>query len=97
MELKCQSAITTSRVKIESLKGMVQEAALAIPDEKGKLEPRQVTKLLAYYKTFTHMEERSQPIAQLSYVDCNIDYPDSYQRKKVCLNIDFSKFDTFQE
>ena len=74
MELKCQSVITTSRVKIESIKGFVQVAALTLPDDDGRLDSKQVNKLLAYYRTVSKME--AQPRPRISYVDFNIKYPD---------------------
>merc|ERR1712168_1192472 len=85
MELKCQSVITTSRVKMESITGFIQEAALTLPDEEGRLDPKQLAKLFAFYKTVQKME--NQPRPRIEYVDFNITYPDSYQRKKGCQDL----------
>ena len=74
MELKCQSVITTSRGKMESIKGFIQEAALMIPDGEGRVDPKQLAKLYAYFKTVQKME--NQPRPRLEYVDFNITYPD---------------------
>ena len=85
MELKCQSVITTSRAKTETIKGFIQEAALMIPDDDGKVDPKQLAKMYGYFKTVQKMESEAKP--RLDYVDFNIIYPDSYRRKKECQDL----------
>ena len=83
METKCQAIINRSIGEQESIKGFVREAALTLPDEvTGKLDPNQMGKLFAYYKTVEELARQPRP--QVSFVDLNIKYPDSYQRKKEC-------------
>ena len=61
---------------LHSPKGLVQVAALTLPDEEGRLDAKQVNKLLAYYKTVSKME--AQPRPRINYVDFNIKYPDRF-------------------
>lgn len=82
MELKCQSVITTSRVKLDTIKQFIQHAATALPDDEGRLDSKQLARLYAYYKTLQNME--SQPRTRLKHVDVNVKYPNSYQRKSEC-------------
>ena len=80
MEGLCQSVITTSRGKIESIKGMIQEAAMIIPEEDGKVDPKQLAKLYAYHKTVQKMEAQARP--RLDYVNLNIKFPDRCGKKR---------------
>ena len=59
---------------METITGMIQEAALIIPDEEGNVDPKQLAKLYAYFKTFHKMENQVKP--RIDYVRINIKYPD---------------------
>lgn len=84
MELKSQSIIKTSRAKLDSIRGFIQEAAMTLPDEEtGLLDAHQLRKLFAYYKTMERREkDPSEP--RLKFVDLRLKYPDSYMRKAEC-------------